>query len=280
MGDFRRSKKDPHYHQFFMVGRELETVEVGIVESCDKTRQYMQAIIGGTPGILTRWACSTGQKGLASMRQRPPTVVLVSLLLQDMTGTDFIVRARQNRLDTSFLLLLPDNHPNLFVQALEAGASGYLPKLCGAHEMVEAIWTVHKGGAVISDFLAKPLVEYFRARGSVLNKLTEREREVLTCLSQGLSAAHIAINLGIDPATVRTHVRNVLSKFDAHSTAEVIALYLNPKMSTVCKNGLLPKDKVDTATQRMTRKVPPQFHPIVLISRSPNASMPRAVAKL
>ena len=77
--------------------------------------------------------------------------------------------------------------------------------------------------------MAKAIVDYFRARGSVMRLLTERERQVLTCMSRGLTHQAIAAELGIDKATVRTHVRSVLAKLDAHSSAGAIAFYLNPK---------------------------------------------------
>jgi DNA-binding NarL/FixJ family response regulator len=239
MEDLRRNKA-PFFGDD--VGcRNSVNVKVGIVESDEAPRQYLTAVIGGTQGLATLWSRSNGKQALGSMQARCPDVVLVSLFLHDMTGIDFILQARRLQPRVSYLLLLPDDQPNLFVEALEAGACAYLPKLCGADELVRAIWTVHQGGAVVSSFVAKAVVDYFRARGSVIHKLTEREREVLTCLSRGLSQASIAIDLGIDPATVRTHVRNMLSKLDAHSTAEAIALYLNPVIPPKPNTGLPPK---------------------------------------
>jgi DNA-binding NarL/FixJ family response regulator len=119
------------------------------------------------------------------------------------------------------------------IEALEAGASAYLPKPCGAEELVRTIRTVHQGGAVVASPVAKAILDYFRARGSVFRLLTERERQVLTCLTRGLSQKAIASELGIDKGTVRTHVRNILGKLDVHSSAEAIAFYLNPKAAAL-----------------------------------------------
>jgi len=94
---------------------------------------------------------------------------------------------------------------------------------------VRAIWTVHQGGAVVASPVAKAIVDYFRERGSVLHQLTDREQQVLICMSRGLCQQTIATELGVDKATIRTHVRNILSKLGAHSSAEAIAFYLNPK---------------------------------------------------
>ncbi len=212
-----------------MAGQRLDTIEVGIVESDDQCRQFMVAVIGGTPGLRATCACSTGKDALWYFAQNRPGLFLVSLFLRDMPGTELIERTRALWPGASPILLIPENHPRLLVEALEAGACAYLPKPCAADELIRAILTVHQGGAVVSSPVAKAIVDYFRARGSVIHRLTNRERQVLTCMSRGLSQQAIAAELGIDKATVRTHVRNVLANLDAHSTAEALALYLNPR---------------------------------------------------
>jgi DNA-binding NarL/FixJ family response regulator len=128
---------------------------------------------------------------------------LVSLFLRDMTGTGLIERIRMLWPAASPILLIPENQPRLLVEALEAGACAYLPKPCPADELVRAILTVHQGGAVVSSPVAKVIVDYFRARGSVMHRLTEREAQVLTFMSRGHSQQAITADLGIDKATVR-----------------------------------------------------------------------------
>jgi DNA-binding NarL/FixJ family response regulator len=200
------------------------------VESDDTNRRFMAAVVAGTPGLSNPWACATGRDALSSLGRCPAEVVLASLFLRDMTGGDFILQARRLRPGSLFVLLVPEAQPHLLMQALETGAGGYLSKPCGADELIKAVWTVRQGGAVISNVIAKTVVDYFGARGSVLTRLTDRERQVLNCLSSGLSHAEISVQFGIDRETVRSHVRNVLTKLDAHSTVEAIALYLNPKL--------------------------------------------------
>ena len=213
----------------FMAGQSLDTVEVGIVESDDQCRQFMSAVIGGTPGLRPTCACSTGRDALWYFAQNHPSLYLVSLFLRDMPGTELIQRTRALWPGATPILLIPDNQPRLLVEALEAGASAYLRKPCAADELVRAILTVHQGGAVVSSPVAKVILDYFRARGSVIQRLTDRESQVLACMARGLSRQTIAAELGIDKATVRTHVRNILGKLDAHSSTEAVAFYLNPK---------------------------------------------------
>jgi DNA-binding NarL/FixJ family response regulator len=223
-----------------MAGQRLDTIEVGIVESDDQCRQFMSAVIGGTPGLRTTCACSTGRDALWYFAQNHPGLFLVSLFLRDMPGTELIQRTRSLWPGASPILLIPANHRHLLVEALEAGACAYLPKPCAADELVRAIWTVHQGGAVVCSPVAKAIVDYFRARGSVIHRLTDREQQVLSCMSRGLSQQAIAAELGIDKATVRTHARNILAKLEAHSTAKAIALYLNPTAPASTKDPLPP----------------------------------------
>ena len=213
---------------------------VGIVESDDQCRQFKAAVIGGTPGLHATCVCATGKDALLFFSRNRPGLFLVSLFLRDMTGTELIQRTRLLWPDASPILLIPENHPHLLVEALEAGACAYLSKPCAADELVRAIRTVHQGGAVVSSPVAKIIVDYFRARGSVIHRLTVREQQVLSCMSRGLSQQAIAAELGIDKATVRTHVRNVLAKLYAHSTAEAIALYLNPGVPACMPDPLPP----------------------------------------
>ncbi len=213
-----------------MQGQELDTIEVGVVDSEDQGRQFMSAVIGGTPGLRVACACSTGRDALSSFAQNQPSLFIVSLFLRDMTGIDLIERSREAWPGASSILLIPENHPRLLVEALEAGACAYLPKPCTADELLRTIWTVHQGGAVVASPVAKAVVDYFRARGAVFRLLTERERQVLSYLSRGLCQQAIATELGIDKGTVRTHVRNILGKLQVHSSAEAIAFYLNPRV--------------------------------------------------
>ncbi len=212
------------------VSTATQNVDVGIVVSDDKRRRYKFALISGSPGLRAVWACATAREAVASLSRQCPNIVLVSLFLDDVPGTELVKRMRREWRQTQTILLVPKNQFRLAVEALETGASGYLPTPCPADELIRGIWTVQRGGAVLEQPIAKEVVESFRARGSVMDRLTEREREVLLCLSEGLSQCDLVAKLGISKETVRTHVRNVLAKIGARSTSEAIALYLNPRM--------------------------------------------------
>jgi NarL family two-component system response regulator LiaR len=217
--------------------KTTKTIGVGIVETDDVRLRYESALINGSPGMHTVWACATGKEAIESFAQCCPRVVLVSFFLKDMPGTELVRKIRREWPEVLPILFIPESQSRRTMEALEAGACGYLPAPCPPDELIRAIWTVNGGGAILVQPVAKIVVDYFRARGTVINRLTEREREILICLSGGLSQPEVVIKCGISKETVRTHVRNVLGKLGARSSTEAIALYLNPKIRDLADDG-------------------------------------------
>jgi DNA-binding NarL/FixJ family response regulator len=113
--------------------------------------------------------------------------------------------------------------------ALRAGASGFLLKDARPHDLLQAIETVAAGDALLAPSVTRRLIAEFAARRDpaeppVLAELTEREREIMRLVAQGLSNAEIAGQLVISPLTAKTHVSNVLRKLSCRDRAALVAL--------------------------------------------------------
>ena len=199
------------------------------METDEKFRHYLTAIVEGTPGLAMAAACATGKEALARFEHRPPEVMVAGLFLGDMSGTDLVWQARQRWPGMASLLLISEEHHRHYFEVLEAGASGCLSKPCLAEELVRAIWAVSQGGAVLCPSLAKAVTDYFRARGAVVRQLTHRQRQVLQCLARGLSEQKAALELGVSRATIQAHARSLRAKLNAHSVTEIVSAYFNPK---------------------------------------------------
>jgi DNA-binding NarL/FixJ family response regulator len=203
-------------------------VRVGFVVADDDFRNYLGAVVGRTPGFRCVWSFGKGELALGAVAMSPADVVVVDIYLPGMSGLEFIESARLRQRGCRFLVFASDSQPERVLQFLEAGANGNLEKSCTPSELVDAISSVHAGGAVLTPRVLDAMLQFIRGRGLVNSKLTHRERQVLSCLTHGISTKEIASRLHISVATVRTHVRHILEKEEAHSRTEVIAKYYQP----------------------------------------------------
>lgn len=157
----------------------------------------------------------------------------------DLPGTDGIAATRAvkqlaPRIMVVVLTVFEESHTVL--QAICAGADGYLAKRAPPDEILENLRSVMSGGAPLSAGVARTVLNLLRSQAGTLRKsdprrveglaqldLTAREHEVLKCLVSGMAYKQVAHNLGISHDTVRTHVRNVYSKLQVHSVAEAVS---------------------------------------------------------
>jgi DNA-binding NarL/FixJ family response regulator len=160
-----------------------------------------------------------------------PDVVLMDVLFQGpMTGIEATRRIKKASPATKVVVMTAAEDEKLLVEAVEAGASGFLRKTEGVDELISTIKAA-AAGEILIDRLALarllPLVarerEAKRDAQNLIDQLTEREREILGLLAEGLRNDDIAVRLYISPQTVQTHVRNLLGKLGVHSKLEAVA---------------------------------------------------------
>jgi DNA-binding NarL/FixJ family response regulator len=114
---------------------------------------------------------------------------------------------------------------NLIFNALKAGASGYILKTTKPSKLIEAISEIYHGGSPMSSQIARKVVNSFHTNtteNKELQKLTEREKEILHLLSQGLRYKEISEKLFLSTETVRTHIRNIYEKLHVHSRTKAL----------------------------------------------------------
>ena len=168
--------------------------------------------------------------GLAT--EQLPDVVLMDIMFKGggMTGIEATRRIKEASPSTKVVIMTAHDDDRLLVEAVEAGASGFLSKDEPAEEVMAAIKSAADGEVLIDPAtLTRLLAQVAREREaeshamSLLNDLTEREREILQLLSEGMRNEDIAKKLYISPQTVQTHVRNILGKLRVHSKLEAVA---------------------------------------------------------
>jgi len=155
-----------------------------------------------------------------------PDVVLMDMVMPDMDGAEAARKIHQKVPHVQVIMLSSFKDGNLVKKALEAGAIGYLLKDVSADELARAIRLAHAGRATLSPEVAQSLVETANLPPAPGLDLTEREREVLSLMVDGLSNIQISVKLGVSSSTIKSHVSNVLSKLGVASRTEAVSLAL------------------------------------------------------
>jgi predicted ATPase/DNA-binding NarL/FixJ family response regulator len=152
-----------------------------------------------------------------------PDVILADYQLADATGTELAARLRKDQPAARVLLLSSVVSNALLQEAVKAGARGFLLKTQPAEELVNAVRRAAAGEMLIPAGRLAALLTGSETGAPLFDPLTGREREVLRLLAAGLDNRHIAARMGIGYVTVRSHLRNLSSKLDAHSRLEILA---------------------------------------------------------
>jgi NarL family two-component system response regulator LiaR len=173
----------------------------------------------------------TAEQAVEICREHHPDVVLMDIVFKGgIDGIEATRRIKETSPATKVVIMTAHDDERLLVDAVEAGASGFLGKDEAADEVLAAAKAAAEGEVLIDPAtLTRLLHQVAREREArrdaltLLESLTEREREILELLSQGMRNEGIAQKLYISPQTVQTHVRNVLAKLGVHSKLEAVA---------------------------------------------------------
>ena len=172
----------------------------------------------------------SGEDAVRLCQQARPDVVLMDLMMPGMDGVETTRAIREQCPEVQILVLSSFHDKDLVPRAMQAGAIGYLLKGVSNQDLVEAIRTAHAGEPVLAREAMAALVQAATPSPKLGDDLSEREREVLALLAQGLSNKEIAERLFLSVATVKYHVRVLLSKLGATSRAEAVALAWKNKL--------------------------------------------------
>src|SRR4051794_4654228 len=167
-----------------------------------------------------------GEEALEQIKERKPTIALVDLRMPRISGIEVARRARRVSPDTSIILYTAFGERALLTEALDAGARGFVLKEAPLGDLVRAVETVAGGGVYVDPVLAGVFAT--ASATDKLPSLTQREREVLRLLADGLSNEEIGQRLFISAETVRTHVRKAMAKLDADTRTQADATALPP----------------------------------------------------
>lgn len=172
----------------------------------------------------------TGVEAVEAARRHRPDVILMDIRMPEMDGLEATSRIIEEADWDVRVVILTTFDPDEYVyRALRAGASGFVLKDIPPAELVSAVRTVADGGALLAPSITRRLIGQFAERLAVdsavsgrLERLTEREREVVAAIARGSSNAETGEELFIGPATVKTHVSSILGKLGLRDRAQVV----------------------------------------------------------
>lgn len=202
----------------------MSTINIIIVEDDKDLRLMLQTFFNLQPDIKVVESFPNGNMFLETYKYLDADVVLMDISMPGKSGIECIVEAKQMKPGWQFIVSTAlENHDYIF-EALCAGATGYMLKSEKFEVLVDAIREVMKGGSPMSFQIARLVVSSFRKIPvkSETTDLSNREREIVVYLSQGLNYKEISGKIFISPETVRTHIRNIYGKLQVKSKLEAI----------------------------------------------------------
>src|SRR5580700_10918132 len=203
---------------------------VAIVEDNAVMRKTFREWIDGASGFRCVFACATAEEALAEIPRLKPDVVLMDIHLPGESGIACTAQLKEKLPGVQVIIVTVYRNHELIIQALQAGACGYLLKRSSPEELLKAISEVRSGGAPMTGEIARMLVEAFQKKPASLvscDGLTQREFEILALLSEGLSNKEIADRGKISYDTVRAHLRHIYEKLHVRGRTEAVKKFLN-----------------------------------------------------
>ena len=212
---------------------DVQRIRVLLVDDHAVVRMGLRAFFDLLPDIEVVGEASDGSEGAAMTRRLTPDVVLMDLLMPNMDGITAIGRIKAELPETEIVTMTSFIEEEKVTAALEAGASGYVLKDAEAEEVAQAIRAAFAGEVHLDPQVARLLAQRMRAKKDPepVEPLTDREKDVMRLLGQGMSNKEIGAQLFITERTARTYVSNILGKLGLASRTQAALWAVEHKLA-------------------------------------------------
>lgn len=228
----------------------MKPIRVMLVDDHDVVRLGIKTLLQSYSDIQVVSEAGDGAEALEVYQRFRPDVVLMDITMPGMDGIEATRRLKAMDAQCHVLVLTVHEDKQYFFQMLNQGADGYVTKRAAAEELVAAIRAVAVGHVYLQPALARWLLEDYQdlvrqyapdaiasgrppGKTSRLEVLSERERQVLELVAQGLTSAQIGERLDISPHTVARHRERIMGKLDLHSKAELVKFAIRTGLVTL-----------------------------------------------
>jgi len=217
----------------------VQPIRVFVVEDQTKILKAQLRLLESQPELQIVGTALSGEAALEQLPQASPHVVLLDLGLPGMSGIEVTRKIKADLPRVEILIFTIFDEEDKVLEAVRAGASGYLLKGATADKIVEAIKEVQAGGTVIQPNLARRLLRHFRVGEAQAGArapppapdpepekrqppLSQRETEILQLIAKGVSNTEAAQVLGLSKATIRTHLEHIYAKLEVTNRVEAV----------------------------------------------------------
>jgi DNA-binding NarL/FixJ family response regulator len=194
-----------------------------LIEDHEALREGLELLLG-REGCEVVGTAGTAGEGQELIERLEPDVSLVDIRLGDESGIDLTRRLLEADAERRVVLYTGSSDVELLFSGLDSGARGYALKDGAPSELTGALETVARGGTYVDPRLRPKLLS--RDTTQRMPSLSKREREIMDLLAQGLTGEDVAERLVLSSETVKTHIRNAMSKLEAHTRVHAVAIAL------------------------------------------------------
>lgn len=199
-------------------------IRLMLVDDHAVLRDGLRNIISVVEDIEVVGEAVSGDDALLQVEKCKPDMILMDINMPEKNGVEVTGILKKHYPNIKILVLTMHSHEEYFMSAIREGADGYLLKDAPSDQVIEAIRTVARGESVIHPSMTRKLLAFHQQKQTEQedNTLTEREKEVLLCLVEGLSNKEIADRLFISDKTVKIHVSKIFKKLNVKSRSQVV----------------------------------------------------------
>ena len=213
----------------------LDTIRVLLVDDHTVLRAGLRALLESEEDIVVVGEASTGEEGVEAVKRLKPDVVVMDITMPGAGGLQALKQIKEQELGSKVLILTMHPEDEYLLAVLEAGGSGYVRKTSADHDLTTAIRTVARDEVYLYPSAAKLLLQGFKLKtdermNDPMQKLSERERDVLRMTAEGFSSTEIGDKLFISPKTVDTYRARVMEKLGLHHRSELVRMAVKAGM--------------------------------------------------
>ncbi|NLP50636.1 response regulator transcription factor [Bacillus sp. RO1] len=207
-------------------------INVMLVDDHAILRDGLKTIISLEKDMKVVGEATSGREMIALLEKARPHIIVMDINMPEQDGIQLTKMVKKEYPEVKVLILTMYKHDEYFMSAIKEGADGYLLKDSPSDQVIDAIRTVFQGESIIHPAMTKKLINYHQqgVQQAEDTTLTEREKEVLLGLVEGLSNKEIAQRLFISDKTVKIHVSKIFKKLDVKSRSQVVIYAVQHKL--------------------------------------------------